>query len=117
MTKRTLGLTVTTLVAMALGPASLAAAQSVEDSPRAMVYLALGGGGETELEINPSSIFEGTVDNEASVGIGARFEVPFLDYLGLGAQIDLISYEVDGSDRRPSGHFDLWVKGRYAIDL
>ena len=117
MTKRTLGLTVTTLVAMAFAPSSLAMAQSVADSSRVMLYLAVGGGGETELETDPASILEGTVDNEATVGVGARFEAPLMDYLSLGAMVDLLSYEIDGADRRPSGHFDLWAKARYVVDM
>jgi len=109
--------------ALAAGLAALltgggAEAQAYGDGTRASLYLALGGGGETEYEADPSSaLFDGSVDNEATVGLGGRIETPLGDYLALGLDVTMLSYEVDGADRDLSGHFDLWAKGRFMLDL
>lgn len=96
-----------------------AEAQSVDDSPRAMLYLAVGGGGEADFSSDPSSPLDGSLNNEATVGVGARVEFPIMDYVSLGGQVELLSYEIDGAgfDREISGHFDLWAKGRYVFEL
>ena len=80
-----------------------------------MLYLAVGGGGDTDLEVDPTSPLLGngfSVDNHASVGAGLRLEHPLGGFLVLGAQAELLSYDTAGGDRDIGGHFDLWVKGR-----
>lgn len=115
MTARKLELSAAIFAALMMMSTPRAEAQSVEDSARAMLYFAIGGGGETSIESDPGLDF--TVDNDATVGIGARIEFPLMAYVSIGAQIDMLSYEPEGVERNISGHFDLWAKGRYVFDL
>jgi len=82
-----------------------------------MAYFAVGGGGSAKTQNDSGGTGLPTVDDDATVGVGARMERPFVGDLSIGGQIDFLSYKTEGIDRDISGNFDLWLKARHFRQL
>lgn len=103
------------VVALTISP--LAHAQDDVGTMRLGAYLALGLGGEIDLDSDAPA---GSVDTDAdpTVGFGLRAEVPVHEYVAVGGLFELLTFESDvWGERESVFDIDVWVKGRYRFEL
>lgn len=84
---------------------------------RLAAYLALGVGGDADVTTGRST---SSVSLDPTVGFGARLEVPVHEYVAIGGIFELLTFEADtvfADEREAVVDFDVWVKGRYRIEL
>lgn len=80
------------------------------------VHFGVGFAGQARLQ---GGGFSGNADLEPTITLGIRAELPVWRYLAIGGQFQFNSFNVtDGDDQRDAGlDFDVWVKGRYPLDV
>lgn len=95
---------------------SAALAQSFDsnEGPRISAHFALAFAGNVE-----TSTFLGSIDTALAptLGAGIRFEYPVLRYLGIGALVELVSFNPEDLDRQAALDLDILLKGRYPLSL
>jgi hypothetical protein len=96
---------------------SLASAQDDLMHLRLGAYLALGVGGDADLNVND---LDSSTELDATVGFGARGEVPIHEYFVVGGLFELLTFEageVTNAEREAVFNIDLWAKARYVFEL
>lgn len=104
------------LSALLCGFSSVASAQSFDsnDGPRVSAHFALAFAGNVE-----TSTILGSIDAPLAptLGAGVRFEYPAFKYLGIGALVELVSFNPEDLERQAALDLDLLIKGRYPLSV
>jgi hypothetical protein len=85
---------------------------------RVGAYFALGLGGDIDADIDtPFGSTSGSDGLDATVGFGARGEVPIHQYVVIGGNFELLTFDSDDIDREAVFDIDAWAKGRYPVEI
>ncbi|MFK7998332.1 MAG: hypothetical protein AB8H86_02000 [Polyangiales bacterium] len=84
------------------------------EGPRVSAHFALAFAGDAETSSILGSI---DVPLAPTLGAGVRFEYPVLKYLGIGALVELVSFNPEDLDRQAALDLDILIKGRYPLSL
>ena len=106
-----------TLIALGvLSLSSTALADKPREAPRIAAHFALGLAGGTQFTSPGNPGLRGDLD--ATVGIGARFELPVLSFLSVGGFLEWRAAQRDPSPGRDHlFDFDGLIKGRHVIAI
>ncbi len=109
-------LTTLTLLSLLFAAPAIARAQVDDDALRLGGTFALGLGGDATGKLNTARFSEGL---DPTIGFGARLEGAVWDYLSIGANLEVMTFEANvlDSEREAVFDMDLWVRVRYLIEL
>ena len=104
------------LLFLAFTSPDIAQAQVVDDHLRLGGYFALGLGGDAN---TTSGSLSSTAGLEPTLGAGVRIERGVWDYISIGANFEVLTFELDtaGAEREAVIDIDAWVRVRYLIEL
>lgn len=100
-----------------LVPAIASAQVDDEGHFRLAAYLALGFGGDLDWNADSAS---DSASLDATIGFGARGELPIHDYFVVGGLFELLTIEAEGyfdNERESVFDIDVWAKARYPIEI
>ncbi|MCB9595336.1 MAG: hypothetical protein H6719_21635 [Sandaracinaceae bacterium] len=106
------------LVGALLAPLAptIASADVDDDYIRVGGYFALGLGGDATGQLNSVDYSAGL---DPTIGFGARVERGVWDYVSVGGNFELMTFEADvlDSEREAVFNLDLWVRVRYLFEV